>query len=106
MHAPSDFPSTRGRFHYLLASVFLLYCVVGFLLFRCRAVSLFVSCQSDVVIFALPFFVAAAINFSILFFWRRPSSLAGVARLFAISIGLAVLAWWIYMLFGVGIYGE
>ena len=90
----------------LLVSVFVLYGAVGFLLYRGRCVSDWAFCESDLVIFALPFLLAFVANASILLFWLRPHSLARVAGLLSASFVLAALGWWAYMVCAVNTYGE
>jgi hypothetical protein len=106
MNAPSHSSSSRGLVITLLAAVFLLYGVVGFMLYRGRVIPHWAFCQSDFVIFALPFLAAILANAGVLFFWMRPQSLARVARHLAISFALAVLAWLVYMVCAVNTYGE
>ena len=90
----------------LLAAVFLLYGVIGFMLYRGRVVPHWAFCQSDFVIFALPFLIAFLANAGVLFYWRRPQSVARVARHLAVSFALVALACWVYMVCAVNTYGE
>jgi hypothetical protein len=92
----------------LLASVFVLYGLVGFLLYRGRCVSHWPFCDSDLVIFALPFLLAFVTNAYVLFSssWLRPRSMARQVGLLLVSFILAFLSFWAYMVFAVNTYGE
>jgi len=86
--------------------VFLIYGALGFILYRGRFISSWLSSESDLVTFALPFFCAVAANFGILYFWFRPHTFARTLGQIAISFVLAALAWWVYMVCAVNTYGE
>ena len=91
---------------FLLASVFLIYGVFGFFLYRARFISSWASSESDLVTFALPFLLAVMANAGVFFFWMRPHSFGRVAWQLAVSFALAVVAWWLYMVCAVNTYGE
>lgn len=89
-----------------LALVFLIYGVFGFLLYRARFFSSWMSTDFDSVTFGLPFCCAVAANFGILYFWIRPHTFARELGLCAISFGLAAVAFWAYMICALNTYGE
>jgi len=89
-----------------LATIFSLYGVVGFLLYRGRVIPHWGFCQSDLAIFGLPFLSAFFANAGVLFFLIRPLSSARAIRHLAVSFALTALACWIYMVCAVNMYGE
>ncbi|MCX6894008.1 MAG: hypothetical protein NTZ16_00540 [Verrucomicrobia bacterium] len=108
MNTPSHPAGSRRLSVTLLVSVFVLYGTVGFLLYRGRCISHWPFCNSDLVIFAVPFLSAFVANGFFLFSsaWLRPRSVARQATLLFASFALAFLSFWIYMIFAVNTYGE
>jgi hypothetical protein len=106
VNAPTQTSCKRQSVIALLAGIFLLYGLVGFLLYRGRAVAHLGVFQSDFAIFALPFIAAFFANSGVLLLWKRPESLANVFRHLAVTFAVTVLACVSYMVCAVNIYGE
>jgi len=92
----------------LLVAVFLAHCLIGFVLYRGRAVSGWRICDSDAVVFGVPFLLALAGYAYVLFAspWSRrrsflPGLLVGVA-----CIVLVLLSTWCYMFEALNTYGS
>lgn len=92
----------------LLVTVFMLHCVIGFILYRGRSVGGWHIFDSDVVVFGVPFLLALAGYGYVLFAspWSRrraflPTILVGVGCLV-----LVVLSTWCYMFEALNTYGS
>jgi hypothetical protein len=92
----------------LLAFVFMVYGVLGFLLYRGRWVSHSSFFESDLIIFTVPFLSAIIANAYILFSsgWLRPRSAARRVGLLLVGFILAFLSFWAYMVCALNTYGE
>jgi len=108
MNAPSNSAGSQRMSVALLVFVSVLYGAVGFMLYRGRCVSHWLFCESDLIIFVLPFLSAFVANAYVLFLsaWLRPRSVVRRVGLLFAGFALAFLSFWAYMIFAVNTYGE
>ena len=104
----SHFSISRTGSGILVGLVFLFHSAIGFVLYRGRAVSHWPICDSDAVVFAAPFVLAAVAYGAVLFAssWLRPRSGLRSFALLSISFVLAFLSTWCYMIFALNTYGS
>ena len=92
----------------LVALVFLIHCVAGFILYRGTVVSHWRICDSDFIAFYAPILFAFAAYAFLLFSspWLRPRSALRSFGLVCISFILVFLSTWCYMFFALNTYGS
>ena len=92
----------------LLITVFVFHCLVGFILYRGRAVSRWPICDSDLIVFEAPLVFALAAYAYVLFSspWLRPRSGLRLLGMSAVCLILAFLSTWCYMVLALNNYGS
>jgi len=108
MEAASHSSISRAGSGILVGLVFLLHSVIGFALYRGRAVCHWPICDSDAVVFAAPLVLAAVAYGAVLFSssWLRPRSGQRSFALLALSFVLVFLSTWCYLIFALNTYGS
>jgi hypothetical protein len=89
-----------------LAGVFIAHCLIGFAFYRGRVASGWRICDSDVVVFGVPFLLALAGYAYVLFgpTWSRGRSFASQVLVGAACVVLVLFSTWAYMLIAVNTY--
>jgi hypothetical protein len=98
----------RAIYGPLLIAVFLLHGLLGFVLYRGRAVSRWPVCDSDLVVFAAPLVFALTAYASVLLSspWLRPRSALRHLGMAVVCLILAFLSTWVYMFLALNNYGS
>src|SRR4051794_2695634 len=96
------------RYSAYLALVFIAHCLIGLALYRWRFVGHPSIADSDFLTFTLPFALAALAYWLAIFVspFLRPRSPYRQIGLIMLSFCTAVVSLFVYMLFGLNIYGS
>jgi len=89
---------------FLALAVFLAHVGIGVILYRGRVISKWAISDADLVIFAIPFILAAA-GYFYAFRWMPWLHGRRSARIVA-SLCASFLSWWAYMLIALNTYGS